>query len=143
MGINIEIDGLGDILGNLGAMTAKLDGAVQRGVQKGGKYIQAECKAECPVATGELRNSIVEQTSGGGGQYTSEVGPTADYGIYVEMGTGIYAGGRQTPWRYQDAQGSWHTTRGQKPQPYMEPGFEAGKDKAVEALTTEVRNALA
>lgn len=142
MGINIEIDGLGDILGNLGAMTAKLDGALQRGTQKGGKIIQAECKAECPVATGELCNSIVEQTSGGNCQYTSEVGPTADYGIYVEMGTGIYAGGRQTPWRYQDAQGSWHTTRGQKPQPYMEPGFEAGKDKAVNILTAEVKNAL-
>lgn len=142
MGINIEIDGLDAVLGKLGEMTARLDGAVAKGVQKGGKDIQAECKAECPVDTGALKESIVEQTSGGGGAYTSEVGPTAPYGIYVEMGTGIYAGGRQTPWHYQDAKGNWHTTRGQKPQPYMEPGFEAGKDKAVESLTAEVKNAL-
>lgn len=109
------------------------------GWQRAGKAIQAQCKAECPVDTGELRNSIVEETTGGGGKYTSEIGPTADYGIYVEMGTGIYAGGRQTPWRYQDSKGQWHTTRGQRPQPYMEPGFEAGKDEAVEILTNEVQ----
>lgn len=142
MGINIEIEGLGDILGNIGEMAAKVDRAVQNGVQKGGKVIQGMCKAECPVDTGNLQTSIVEQTSGGGGQYTSEVGPTADYGIYVEMGTGIYAGGRQTPWTYKGSDGNFYTTRGQKPKPYMEPGFEAGKDEAAEILAAEVRNAL-
>ncbi len=142
MGISFEIDGIDEVLGRAQEMLAKLDGAVQRGVSKGGKVIQAECKAECPVDTGALRNSIVEQTSGGGGAYTSEIGPTMDYGIYVEMGTGIYAGGRQTPWRYQDAHGGWHTTRGQPPQPYMEPGFEAGKAEAREILETEVRNVM-
>ena len=142
MGINIEIDGLDNILDNLENISSKLDGAVQNGVAKGGKAIQAQCKAECPVDTGELRNSIVEETTGGGGKYTSEIGPTVDYGIYVEMGTGIYAGGGQTPWRYQDCKGQWHTTRGQRPQPYMEPGFEAGKDEAVEILTNEVQKAI-
>ena len=142
MGINIEIDGLDNILDNLENISSKLDGAVQNGVAKGGICIQAQCKAECPVDTGELRNSIVEETTGGGGKYTSEIGPTVDYGIYVEMGTGIYAGGRQTPWRYQDSKGQWHTTRGQRPQPYMEPGFEAGKDEAVEILTNEVQKAI-
>ena len=142
MGINIEIDGLDNILDNLENISSKLDGAVHNGVEKGGNAIQAQCKAECPVDTGELRNSIVEETTGGGGEYTSEIGPTVDYGIYVEMGTGIYAGGRQTPWRYQDSKGQWHTTRGQRPQPYMEPGFEAGKDEAVEILTNEVQKAI-
>ena len=142
MGIGIEFSGLDGILESLGEKAAEIDGAVQRGVQKGGKEIQAECKAECPVKTGELRNSIIEQTSGSGGQYTSEIGPMADYGIYVEMGTGIYAGGRQTPWRYKGSDGNFYTTRGQPPQPYMEPGFEAGKDKAIDALTEEVRKAI-
>ena len=131
MGINIEIGGLDNILGNLENISSKLDGAVQNGV------------AKCPVGdTGHLRNSIVEETIGGDGKYTSEIGPTADYGIYVELGTGIYAGGRQTPWRYQDSKGQWHTTRGQRPHPYMEPGFEAGKDEAVEILTNEVQKAI-
>jgi len=82
MGINIEIDGLDNILGNLENISSKLDGAVQNGVAKGGKAIQAQCKGECPVGdTGALRNSIVEETTGGDGEYTSEIGPTADYGI--------------------------------------------------------------
>ena len=142
MSINIEIDGLGDVLGKLAEMGGKLDSAVSKGVSLGGKVIQAYCKAECPVDTGELQNSIIEETSGGGGSYTSEVGPTAPHGIYVEMGTGIYAGGRQTPWTYMGGDGKFYPTRGQPPQPYMEPGFEEGKEEAVQKLTEEVRKAL-
>lgn len=130
MGINIEIDGLDNILGNLENISSKLDGAVQNGVAKGGKAIQAQCKGECPVGdTGALRNSIVEETTGGDGEYTSEIGPTADYGIYVELGTGIYAGGRQTPWRYQDSKGQWHTTRGKGPIRTWNPVLKPGKMK--------------
>lgn len=143
--MGIEIDGLGDIIERLNEKAEEFDSAIRRGVQKGGKEIQAECKAECPVKTSELRDSIIEQTSGSGGRYTSEIGPTADYGIYVEMGTGIYAAngaGRQTPWHYKDDDGNWHTTRGQAPKPYMEPGFEAGKDKAAEVLKEEIKKAI-
>ena len=32
--------------------------------------------------------------------------------------------------------------QGERPQPYMEPGFEAGKDEAVEILTNEVQKAI-
>ncbi len=47
--------------------------------------------------------------------------------IDVELGTGVYAeggGGRQTPWRYQDRKGEWHTTRGAHPHPYLRPAIE-------------------
>lgn len=141
--MDIEFGGFEDILEALREKAIELDRAIQRGIQKGGKEIQAECKAQCPVKTGELRNHIIEQTSGSDGHYTSEIGPTKYYGIYVEMGTGIYTdNGRKTPWCYQDEDGAWHTTRGQKPQPYMEPGFEAGKDKALDILTEEVRKSI-
>lgn len=141
----IEFEGLDDIIGALSDVVDDINDAVRRGVEIGGKIIQSECKAQCPVDTGELRDSITEQTSGGNLSYVSEIGPTADYGIYVEMGTGIYAtggAGRQDPWRYQDAHGQWHTTRGQPPQPYMEPGFEAAKGEAREALEAEIRKAV-
>ena len=144
--MGIEFSGLDGILDNIAASEIAIKRAVRRGVQKGGKVIQAQCKAMCPVDTGELHDSIIEQTSGDGeGEYTSEVGPTAPHGIHVELGTGLYAkngAGRQTPWRYQDAKGQWHTASGQPPQPYMEPGFEAGKGEAVEVLREEVRNAI-
>ena len=47
---------------------------------------------------------------------TCYVGTNTRYAIYHEMGTGIYiAGGRKTPWHYQDGEGTWHTTRGLRP----------------------------
>ena len=53
------------------------------------------------------------------------VGTPKEYGIYVEMGTGMYVdGGRKTPWVYKDEKtGEWVTTRGQKAQPYLKPAI--------------------
>jgi hypothetical protein len=52
------------------------------------------------------------------GEKAVYVGTNNEYAVYNELGTGIYTdggGGRQTPWRYQDAKGNWHTTQGMKP----------------------------
>lgn len=46
------------------------------------------------------------------------IGTNVPYAIWNEIGTGKYAsepGGRQTPWRYKDSKGNWHTTSGMKP----------------------------
>ena len=53
------------------------------------------------------------------------VGTPKEYGIYVEMGTGMYVDeGRKTPWVYKDEKtGEWVTTRGQKAQPYLKPAI--------------------
>lgn len=140
MDIKINIDGLDGILEKLSP--EKIDTAVQKGVSSGGKIMQGGCKALCPVATGELRNSINENTNGGGGCYTSTIGTNKEYAIYVEKGTGIHAGGRQTPWRYQGSNGQWYTTKGQPPQPFMEPGVEMTKDEAIQTLVNNVKEAI-
>ena len=57
---------------------------------------------------------------------TGVVGTNKQYAPYVEYGTGLFAregNGRQTPWSYQDAKGEWHSTKGQKPQPFLEPAL--------------------
>lgn len=54
------------------------------------------------------------------------IGTPKEYGIYVEMGTGLYAdGGRKdVPWTYQDPKtGEWRTTSGMKAQPYLKPAI--------------------
>lgn len=66
------------------------------------------------VDTGRLRNSIAHAVSGN----DVYIGTNVPYAPYHELGTGIYAsqaGGRKTPWKYQDAKGKWHTTRGLYP----------------------------
>ena len=50
----------------------------------------------------------------------------------VEYGTGLFAetGGRvDVPWSYQDDEGNWHTTSGQKPQPFMRPALDENRAK--------------
>lgn len=47
--------------------------------------IEADAKAKAPVDTGNLRNSIGTDITDGG--YAAEIGPSASYGAYVEMGT--------------------------------------------------------
>lgn len=51
--------------------------------------IEADAKLAAPVDTGNLRSSISSTASGDvrTGEISIEVGPTADYGIYVELGT--------------------------------------------------------
>ena len=84
--------------------------------------VENDAKRKCPVDTGQLRASITHEVEG----QTGIVGTNVEYGPYVEYGTGIYArdgNGRQTPWSYQRADGKWITTKGQKPQAFLEPAL--------------------
>lgn len=75
------------------------------------------------VDTGRLRNSIKHQVDAG--EKAVYIGTNNNYAIYHEMGTGIYiAGGRQSPWAYQDAKGNWHRTRGVSPLHFLKKAAE-------------------
>lgn len=68
--------------------------------------IEADAKRLVPVDTGYLRSSISREISastfaGAGSEFRAEVGPTANYGAYVEYGTSRMG-----------------------PQPYMGPAFD-------------------
>lgn len=59
-------------------------------VRKTALDIEADAKAFAPVDTGNLRSSISHsdlRTVGQGGVLEAEIGPTANYGIYLELGT--------------------------------------------------------
>lgn len=78
-------------------MAADLRGAATRvgpmaqvAVRKTAKDIQRSARTIAPVDTGNLKNSITTtdlRGVGRSGSLVAEVGPTANYGIYVEMGT--------------------------------------------------------
>ena len=64
------------------------------------------------IDTSNMINSVNHMVQG----KDCYVGTNVEYAVYNELGTGIYiAGGRQTPWAYQDSNGKWHWTRGMKP----------------------------
>lgn len=69
---------------------ANVGSAAQTVVRKTALDVERDAKAFAPVDTGNLRSSIGHsdmRTVGQSGVLEVEVGPTADYGVYVEFGT--------------------------------------------------------
>lgn len=86
-----------------------------------------------PVDTGRLKNSISsvvdEETN------TVYIGTNVSYAIYHEFGTGKYiAGGRPTPWMYQDEDGVWHWTSGVPARHFLQFGCTAHQAEYKEML---------
>ncbi|MGE8037830.1 HK97-gp10 family putative phage morphogenesis protein [Lysinibacillus sp. NPDC093692] len=98
-------------------------------VHETARLIQTEAKALAPVDDGSLRDSIEMKMIG---KYNAIVTVGANYAIYVEYGTGIYAekgNGRKTPWTYYSTKlGRYVTTDGMKAQPFWGPAVDAGRD---------------
>lgn len=106
---------------NSGKVLEEFKAAVLRALERCGSEAEGYAKELVPVDTGNLRNSISHQVDED--EPAAYVGTNSEYGAYVELGTGIYAesGGRPTPWVYQDANGNWHWTQGNRAQPYLKP----------------------
>lgn len=118
---------------------AKLD--VSKALNKACLVVENEAKRLCPVDTGDLRNSITHEVDDGVGI----VGTNKEYAPYVEFGTGIFAvegNGRDTPWSYQDDEGNWHTTIGQKPQPFLEPAARIKKKLVIKVFNDEINRQI-
>ena len=109
-----------EITDNTEEVLSALDKQIKAGLEAVGEQAISHAKSNITAAgrvnTGNLRNSIEKRVRMA--EKAVYVGTNVEYAVYNEMGTGIYAdggGGRKTPWRYQDADGNWHTTRGMKP----------------------------
>jgi HK97 gp10 family phage protein len=83
-------------------------------VERAGRGIEAAGKGRCPVRTGTLQRSIHTVISAGG--LTATVGPSVNYGIYVEFGT-----------RHQGAR------------PYMRPAAELVYPRFADAVNAVLR----
>ena len=100
-----------------------------------GLRAEGYAKMKAPVGTPEstgiqgyvsngLRKSITHRVAGSavyiGTNIKSREG--ANYALYVEFGTGIYAAGgngRKSPWTWYDKNGKAHFTHGMKPHHYL------------------------
>lgn len=110
--------------------------AIQRALLKSCLIVENSAKIECPVDDGQLRNSITHRIEGDQGIVYTNV----EYAPYVEYGTGLFAvagNGRKTPWVYCDDEGNFHTTAGQRPQPYLLPALNNNRDKIIEVFRNE------
>lgn len=109
------------------------------------KYLTAAMAKACAVVrndaielaphkTGALQRSIDFEISEDGTE--GIIFSNLEYAPYVEVGTGVYStkgGGRDTPWKYQDQDG-WHTTKGSRAQPFLEPALQQNTSKIRECF---------
>lgn len=114
--------------------------ALAQGLEKCGMVAESYAKEKCPVDTGQLRNSITHKVVED--DKTVYIGTNMEYAPYVELGTGQFiSGGRDTPWVFQDANGDWHRTEGQRPQPYLKPAITEHADEYREIIKSELGDA--
>ena len=128
---DIRLEGLEEVLGALDdlADTSKLDAALGKACA----LVERSAKQKAPKDTGDLSRSITSKVEGTEGVVYTPL----EYAPYVEYGTGLFAesGGRQdVPWNYQDDEGNWHSTSGQKPQPYMRPALNENREEILRII---------
>ena len=121
MSSEVRIEGLDGVLARLDNLSSLNN--IQDALGQACALVEAEAKKNAPKGDGTLRRSISSKVEG----LTGIVFTPLEYAPYVEYGTGLFAeagdGRKDVPWCYQDEEGEWHSTSGQKPHPYMRPAL--------------------
>jgi HK97 gp10 family phage protein len=128
---DIRFDGLDDVMSSIDSLASTEK--VQAALGKACALVERSAKQKAPKGIGELRRTITSKVEGLQGIVFSPL----EYAPYVEYGTGLFAeeGGRtDVPWNYQDDEGNWHTTSGQKPQPFMRPALDENRQEILRIL---------
>lgn len=126
MSNNARIEGVEEVLERLDSIIDAQK--LERALGKACALVERSAKQKAPKDTGALRRSITSKVEGTKGIVFTPL----EYAPYVEYGTGLFAenGGRQdVPWCYQDDEGNWHSTSGQKPQPFMRPALNENREQ--------------
>ncbi len=135
MSAEIKFEGLDEILYKLDKISSNAN--IEEALGTCCAIVEKSAKQKAPKDTGALRRSITSKVEGNQGIVFTPL----EYAPYVEYGTGLFAesGGRKdVPWNYQDDEGKWHSTSGQKPQPFMRPALEENKQLIKQILKEEL-----
>ena len=135
MSAEIKIEGLDEILYKLDKISSNAN--IEEALGTCCALVEKSAKQKAPKDTGALRRSISSKVEDNQGIIFTPL----EYAPYVEYGTGLFAesGGRKdVPWNYQDDEGKWHSTSGQKPQPFMRPALEENKALIKQILKEEL-----
>jgi HK97 gp10 family phage protein len=120
----IRLEGLDEVFVMLDKITDPT--RVNQAIGQACALVERSAKQKAPKDNGDLRRSITSKVE----NLQGIVYTPLEYAPYVEFGTGLFAenGGRtDVPWSYQDDEGNWHTTSGQKPQPFMRPALDENR----------------
>jgi HK97 gp10 family phage protein len=137
MNINAEFEGLDNILKAIESLDDKPK--INAALGKACALVERSAKEKAPKDTGALRRSITSKVEDGVGIVFTPL----EYAPYVEFGTGLFAeeGGRKdVPWNYQDDEGNWHSTSGQRPQPFLRSALNENREQIVRIIKEALIN---
>ena len=138
--MSVEVKGLDQVFKKLDKTVG--EEKVINNMEKACAVVERAAKENAPKDTGELRRSISSRVDNIDGDIVGIVFSPLEYAPYVEYGTGLFAenGGRvDVPWNYQDDKGEWHSTSGQKPQPFLRPALEDNREQIISILREVVK----
>lgn len=158
MGIDIDLSGIEDVLARL----QELDGghvlaAARAPMQRELQTICQEAANNCPVDTGELRQSIKTRVKIRDGELRGEVYTNKEHAAYVEMGTGprgeashegvspaLSAQVAYSPrgWTYRTREGTYRRTQGMPARPFLYPAVKAHEAGARERIVRAVARSI-
>ena len=120
-----------------------LEHATTAGLEEAAAELESQAIQNTPVDTGQLKGAwghVIDEE-----KMTATIGNTLENAIWTELGTGEYAyenNGRQTPWRYQDEKGEWHTTTGKKPIRMLHNAFLTKKNTVIRIMERHYKDKL-
>ena len=130
--MNVEVKGVDELIVKLNNMAD--ESKIQQQLGLACALVERSAKMKAPKDTGALRRSITSKVDG----LTGIVFTPLEYAAYQEFGTGLFAengaGRKDVPWNYQDDKGKWHSTRGQKPQPFMRPALNENRTEIIRII---------
>ena len=102
-------------------------------IRKGAADIEADAMSLAPYDTGNLKSSITVSLDG---PLTARIGPTANYGKYVELGTAphIIVPRKAKALFFNGIFSARVSHPGTRPQPYMAPAVDRQVPSIVQAL---------
>lgn len=127
-----------------------IDNILLKALKRVGQIIQDDAVSNCPVDTGQLRDSITYEIEITKDEGVLRVGTNLKYAPFVEFGTGIVGSENPNP----DARGiryrqvkwlgfipdvGWRYISGQKAQPYLYPALINNREKIKEIIHIEIK----
>lgn len=137
MEVQTRVD-LAELLANIDKMPEIIVTALAQSMEVATELVEADAVDRCPKQTTELSTSIQHEVVVSATDVRGFVGAMSPHAPFVHEGTGLFAadgGGRKdVPWVYRDDQGNFHSTSGQKPNPFLQDAIDANKDKILQCF---------
>ena len=148
-----SIIGVETLLKRLNSLGGNVEETLYNSMVKQTKFVQGEAKELCPVDTGDLRESIKDNTRKYKNKIVGSIYTNSDHAAYVEFGTGkvgertntntkVNVSYKQEKWKVNIPDVGVRWIEGQPAQPYLYPALKNNEEKILENIKADVKQAI-